>query len=64
MLKKAPEASLQEKQFRQLWKEYFDHIAIMERKNTRCQNNFIPDRYRKHLTEITTQQERGAGEII
>ena len=53
-LKQAPEASLQEKQFRQLWKEYFDHIAIMERKNTRCQNNFIPDRYRKHLTEIIT----------
>lgn len=63
-LSEAPKASAEEKNFRQLWKTYFDHIAILERTNTRCQNNFIPDRYRKHLTEITTQQERGAGEII
>ena len=40
--------------YRRLWKQYFEHIAILERKNTRCQNHFIPDRYRKHLTEITT----------
>ena len=50
----APKPSAEEMQFRRLWKSYFDHIAIMERKNTRCQNNFIPDRYRKHLTEFLT----------
>lgn len=50
----APRPSAEEMQFRRLWKGYFDHIAIMERKNTRCQNHFIPDRYRKHLTEIIT----------
>lgn len=52
-----PEATPQEKQYRRLWKQYFDHIAILERKNTRCQNNFIPDRYRKHLTEIITEED-------
>ena len=50
-------ASAEEMEWRRLWKQYFDHIAIMERKNTRCQNNFIPDRYRKHLTEIITPDE-------
>ena len=49
-----PAPSEEERSYRRLWKQYFDHIAIMERKNTRCQNNFIPDRYRKHLTEIVT----------
>lgn len=49
-----PAPSAEEMSYRRLWKQYFDHIAIMERKNTRCQNHFIPDRYRKHLTEITT----------
>ena len=49
-----PAASAEEEEYRRLWKQYFDNIAIMERKNTRCQNHFIPDRYRKHLTEITT----------
>ena len=53
-LPKAPQASAEELEFRRLWKTYFDHIAILERTNTRCQNNFIPDRYRRNLTEITT----------
>ncbi|MBQ9060903.1 MAG: TIGR03915 family putative DNA repair protein [Firmicutes bacterium] len=66
-LSQAPKASAEERDFRQLWKTYFDHIAILERTNARCQNNFIPDRYRKHLTEITTpasRQEGPEGEII
>ncbi len=49
-----PALAKEEMDYRRLWKRYFEHIAIMERKNTRCQNHFIPDRYRKHLTEITT----------
>lgn len=50
----APAPSLKEMQYRRLWKQYFEHIAIMERCNSRCQNNFVPKRYRKHLTEFTT----------
>lgn len=39
-------------EYRKLWKTYFDHIAIMERKNPRCQKNFMPVRYWKNLTEM------------
>lgn len=53
---RAPAVSDEERNYRRLWKQYFDNIAILERTNTRCQNNFIPDRYRKHLTEITTPE--------
>lgn len=35
-----------------LWQTYFDHIAIKERTNPRCQRNFMPVRYWKHLTEM------------
>lgn len=47
-----PEATDDEKAYRRLWKNYFDNIAIKERKNTRCQRNFMPTRYWKNLTEI------------
>lgn len=35
-----------------LWQVYFEHIAISERKNKALQQNFIPLRYRKHMTEF------------
>lgn len=47
-----PTASADEIHYRKLWKTYFDHIAIKERANKRCQQNFVPERYRKHLTEF------------
>lgn len=46
------EISKEEKNYRKLWKEYFDNISIKERKNKRCQNRFMPERYRKNLTEM------------
>ena len=49
-----PEFSADEKQYRRLWKNYFDNIAIKERTNPKCQRNFMPMKYRKHLTEINT----------
>lgn len=42
----------EEEQYRKLWKQYFDSIAIKERINPRCQRNFMPIRYWKHLTEM------------
>lgn len=48
-----PEASAEEKAYRALWKNYFENIAIRERTNPRCQKNFMPVRYWKHLTEIS-----------
>nr|WP_315024882.1 TIGR03915 family putative DNA repair protein [uncultured Aminipila sp.] len=47
-----PRLSKNEKEYRALWKKYFETIAIKERTNPRCQKNFMPVRYWKHLTEI------------
>lgn len=41
-----------EQQYRSLWKQYFQAIAIEERKNQRCQRNFMPVRYWENLTEM------------
>ena len=49
-----PELSADEKEYRRLWKNYFDSIAIKERINPKCQRSFMPMKYRKHLTEINT----------
>lgn len=48
-----PDSSAEEKEYRRLWKEYFDSIAIKERINPRCQRSFMPVRYWKNLTEMT-----------
>lgn len=48
-----PRLSDDEKDYRALWQKYFESIAIKERINPRCQKNFMPVRYWKHLTEIT-----------
>lgn len=40
-----------EKLFQQLWKQYFQSIAIKERANPKLQKQFIPVRFWKHLTE-------------
>ncbi len=47
-----PEISADERHYRRLWKSYFENIAIKERTNPRCQKNFMPVRYWKHLTEM------------
>lgn len=49
-----PEFTKDEQDFRRLWKTYYDHIAIKERKNTSLRQKFIPSRYAKHLTELTS----------
>ena len=38
--------------FQALWREYFQNIAIAERKNIKLQKNHMPSRYWKNLTEI------------
>lgn len=39
--------------FTNMWKTYFDNIAIKERTNRRCQLNHFPEWKRKHVTEFT-----------
>ena len=41
-----------ERSYQDLWRTYFDHIAIKERINPRCQKNHMPVRYWKNLTEV------------
>ena len=40
-------------EFTDLWKVFFDSIAIEERKNYQCQRNLMPKWYRKHAVEFT-----------
>ncbi|MGX8773975.1 MAG: TIGR03915 family putative DNA repair protein [Bacillota bacterium] len=44
--------SEEERSYQDLWRTYFDHIAIRERINPHCQKNHMPVRYWKHLTEV------------
>lgn len=46
------EPDMQEIQYRTLWKNFYDTVAIAERYNPRCQNTFLPKRYRSTMTEF------------
>ena len=41
-----------EKECEDLWKTFFKIIAIKERKNLKCQMNFMPKRYWNHMLEM------------
>jgi probable DNA metabolism protein len=40
-----------EDKWQEMWKIYFKQIAIRERTNLKCQQNFMPKRFWKYLTE-------------
>ena len=42
-----------ETKYEELWRAYYKHISIPERKNPRLQKRCMPVRYWKHLTEIS-----------
>lgn len=42
----------EEVHYRALWKRFYETIAIKERCNPRCQNTFMPKRYRGTMTEF------------
>jgi probable DNA metabolism protein len=42
----------EEVHYRALWKRFYESVAIRERLNPRCQNNFLPKRYRGNMTEF------------
>lgn len=48
-----PARAVDELDYQRLWRNYFDTIAIKERTNKKCQKNFMPVRYWKHLTEMS-----------
>ena len=43
--------------YRTLWKRFYDTIAIKERSNPRCQNTFLPKRYRGTMTEFLPNEQ-------
>lgn len=43
--------SAQEQAYQTLWKTFFKHIAITERKNPKLQSQFMPKKYWKYLVE-------------
>lgn len=48
---KIPEISEEEKIYQELWKMFFKTISIKERKNSRCQMQYMPKKYWKDLIE-------------
>jgi len=49
-----PDLSRQEKDYQNLWRLFYDTIAIEERRNERCRMNFMPKKYWKNMTEFTS----------
>ena len=47
-----PKYGIGESEYQDLWKKYFETIAIRERINPSCQKRFMPVRYWKNLTEL------------
>lgn len=41
-----------EKEWQELWKGYFNQVAIKERKNLKLQQQFVPKKYRRNITEF------------
>lgn len=46
------EITIKEDDYRELWKAFFEHIAIKERINPKLQRNNLPLRFRKNMTEF------------
>ena len=47
-----PQISENENEYRELWKLFFNSIAVKERVNPRLQMQFLPKKYWKYLTEM------------
>ena len=47
-----PEFTENEKMYQELWKMFFKTISIKERKNPRCQMQFMPKKYWKDLNNF------------
>lgn len=47
-----PSLSPEEKNYRELWKDFYRAVTIKERKNPRLQTQMLPKMYRKHMTEF------------
>ena len=46
-----------DKKYKDLWKTFIQSVTINERKNLRCQMNFMPKRYWNFITEMEDKNE-------
>lgn len=46
-----------DKEYKDLWKSFIKSVTINERKNLRCQMNFMPKKYWKYMTEMEDNNE-------
>lgn len=50
------ELNFVDSEFEDLWKTFFKTIAIKERKNLKCQMNFMPKKYWSHMLEMENEK--------
>ena len=54
---KIPEIFTEEEAcFQSLWQQYFETVSISSRKNKRLQDRFLPNRYRRNMTEFSSKR--------
>jgi probable DNA metabolism protein len=51
--------SRDEAEYQNIWKTYFDTVAIEGRINPKLQRKFVPVRYRKNMTEFNSMSSSG-----
>lgn len=51
-----PPVSPDEVRYRELWRKFFNTIGIEGRRNSDCQRNLLPLRYRDNMTEFTQDE--------
>ena len=54
-----PEADGEEEAYRELWRRFYDTIAIEGRENPRCRMSLMPKRFWKYMTEFQKPGEGG-----
>jgi probable DNA metabolism protein len=58
-----PEVDKTEIEYRNLWKRFYDTIAIEDRYNPKCRMNLMPKRYWKHMTEFNVDSENNYSKL-
>ena len=48
-----PAYTAEERQYRQLWKTFYDTVAITERINPKLRQQFMPKKYWRNMVEMT-----------
>lgn len=58
-----PDITVHELQFRRMWKQFYQTIAIKERNNPRCRRSFMPGKYWHNMTEFNFIETRKTAQM-